>query len=57
MLTIFIVIWLILPDSLERKGLLSARVGNTFSLADREMKNMNGTSHTHMVKYPKTCKY
>ena len=40
---------------LERKGLLSARVGNTFSFADREMKNINGTNHTHIVKYAKTC--
>ena len=42
---------------LERKGLLSARVGNTFSFAEREMKNINGINQTHKVKYANTWKH
>ena len=32
-------------------GRRSDVVGNTFSLADNETKNANGTSQRHMVKY------
>lgn len=31
-------------------------VGKTFSFADKDTKNENGTIHKHMVKYARTCK-
>ena len=35
-------------------GLRSDVVGRTFSLADNETKNANGTSQRHIVKYAMT---
>jgi len=41
---------------LPNNGLVSATVGKTFSLADRDTKRANGTSQRHRVKYAITCK-
>jgi len=41
---------------LPNNGLLSATVGKTFSLAERDTKRANGTSQRHRVKYAITCK-
>lgn len=31
-------------------------VGKTYSLADKDTKNANGTNHRQRVKYASTCK-
>jgi hypothetical protein len=42
--------------ALPNNGLVSATVGKTFSLAERDTKRANGTSQRHKVKYAITCK-
>lgn len=32
-------------------------VGRVYSLAESEMNRINGTSHTHTVKYATTCSH
>lgn len=43
-----------IPNIPEVKGLVSAKVGSTFSFADSETKKENGTNHKQRVKYDKT---
>ncbi len=38
----------------DRRGLLSAVVGRTFSFAERDTKKAKGTSHRQSVKYAMT---
>ena len=42
---------------LPNNGLVSATVGKTFSLAERDTKRANGTSQRHRVKYAITCEW